>query len=406
MRALSQLMAACLLSFALASAPASAQKAYGPGATDTEIKLGQTMPYSGPASAYGIVGRAQTAYFKMVNEQGGVNGRKVQLISLDDGYSPPKTVERVRQLVEGDNVLAIFSLLGTPPNMAVAKYLNAKQVPQLLSSTGTPLLDDPKALPWTTILSMPSRIEARILAAYLLKTKPNAKVGVFYQNDEYGKGYLRYFKEALGDKAASMIVGEASYEFTDPTVDSQILSLKGSGADTILNASTPKFSGQAVRKIAEIGWKPLHLMIYSASSVESAMKPAGLENGIGIITTQYFKMPDDPSWADDKAMAEYFAFMKKWMPNEPAKDPTALIGYLMAGVMHDILKKCGDNLTRENVLKQATDFREVALPLLVPGVTYSTTPDDHTPFRQARMYRFDGTRWVGFGDVITADIAK
>src|SRR5260370_21990521 len=241
--------------------------------------------------------------------------------------------------------------------MAVAKYLNAKQVPQLLSSTGTPLLDDPKALPWTTILSMPSRIEARILAAYLLKTKPNAKVGIFYQNDEYGKGYLRYFKEALGDKATSMIVGEASYEFTDPTVDSQILSLKGSSADTILNASTPKFSGQAVRKIAEIGWKPVHLMLYSVSSVESAMKPAGVENGIGIITTQYFKMPDDPSWNDDKAMAEYFAFMKNWTPNEAARDLTALIGYLMAGVTDALPFRGGHKLPPENALKQGTALR-------------------------------------------------
>ena len=406
MRALAGLTATCLLCLTVMMAPALGQKAYSPGATDTEIKLGQTMPYSGPASGYGIVGRVQTAYFKMVNEQGGVNHRKVELISLDDGYSPPKTVERVRQLVEGDSVLAIFSLLGTPPNMAVAKYLNAKKIPQLLSSSGTPLLDDPKTLPWTTLLSMPSRTEATILAQYLLKTKPNAKVGIFYQNDEYGKGYVRYFKEALGEKAASMIVGEASYEFTDPTVDSQILSLKGSGADTILNASTPKFSGQAVRKIGELGWKPLHLMIYSASSIESALKPAGLENAVGIITTQYFKMPDDPSWADDKAMAEYFAFMKKWMPREPANDPTALIGYLMVGVMHGILEKCGDDLTRENLLKQATDFREVSLPLLVPGVTYSTTPDDHTPFRQARMYRFDGKRWVGFGDVVTVKTDK
>jgi len=381
MRALAGLTAACLLCLTVTMAPALGQKAYSPGATDTEIKLGQTMPYSGPASGYGIVGRVQTAYFKMVNEQGGVNHRKVELISLDDGYSPPKTVERVRQLVEGDNVLAIFSLLGTPPNMAVAKYLNAKKIPQLLSSSGTPLLDDPKTLPWTTLLSMPSRTEATILAQYLLKTKPNAKVGIFYQNDEYGKGYVRYFKEALGEKAASMIVGEASYEFTDP-------------------------SGQAVRKIGELGWKPLHLMIYSASSIESALKPAGLENAVGIITTQYFKMPDDPSWADDKAMAEYFAFMKKWMPREPANDPTALIGYLMVGVMHDILEKCGDDLTRENLLKQATNFREVALPLLVPGVTYSTTPDDHTPFRQARMYRFDGKRWVGFGDVVTVKTDK
>jgi ABC-type branched-subunit amino acid transport system substrate-binding protein len=364
------------------------------------------MPYSGPASAYGLIGRVQTAYFKMVNEQGGVHRRKVELISLDDGYSPPKTVERVRQLVESDNVLAIFSLLGTPPNLAVAKYLNAKQIPQLLSATGTPLLDDPKALPWTTILSMPSRTESRILAGYLLEAKPDAKVGLFYQNDEYGKGYVRYFKEALGEKAKSMIVGEASYEFSDPTVDAQIVALKGSGADTILNASTPKFSGQAIRKIYELDWKPTHLMIYSASSIESTLKPAGLEKAIGIITTEYFMMPDDPSWAENKAMIEYKAFMKKRLPNEAANDPTALIGYLGAGVMHGILTKCGDNLTRENLLRQATSFKDTPIPLLVPGVTYTTTPEDHTPFRQARLYRFDGKLWSGFGDVVTVKTDK
>jgi branched-chain amino acid transport system substrate-binding protein len=406
MRALAHLIAVCLLSCVLVSAPASAQQAYSPGVTDTEIKLGQTMPYSGPASAYGIVGRVQAAYFKMVSEQGGVHRRKVELISLDDGYSPPKTVERVRQLVESDNVLAIFSLLGTPPNLAVAKYLNAKQIPQLLSVTGTPLLDDPKALPWTTILSMPSRTESRILAGYLLETKPDAKVALFYQNDEYGKGYVRYFKEALGEKAKSMIVGEASYESSDPTVDAQIVVLKGSGADTILNASTPKFAGQAIRKIYELGWNLTHLMINSASSIESTLKPAGLEKAIGIITTEYFMMPDDPSWADNKAMIEYKAFMKKRLPNEAANDPIALTGYLLAGVMHGILTKCGDNLSRENLLRQATSFKDAPIPLLVPGVTYTTTAEDHTPFRQAKLYRFDGKLWSGFGNVITVKTDK
>ncbi len=394
------------LGLAALGTPALAQKAYGPGVTDTEVKLGQTMPYSGPVSAFSIVGRTQSAYFNMLNEQGGINGRKIRLISLDDGFSPPKTVDRVRQLVEGDNVLALFSLLGTPTNLAVAKYLNGKKVPQLLSAAATPLLDDPVALPWTTLLAMPQRVEARIMIEYILKTKPDAKIGIFHQNDEYGKGYLRYFREALGDKAATMIVKETSYETTDPTVDSQILILKDSGADTILNASTPKFAGQSIRKMADIGWKPTHVLIYAASSIESALKPAGLDRSVGTLTTQFFKMPDDPGWADDEAMRGYFAFMKKWQPNETALDPIALVGYIAAEVMREILAKCGDDLTRENLLKQATSFRNVALPLLIPGVTFSTTPEDHTPFRQARMYRFDGTRWVGFGDIVTAKTDK
>jgi branched-chain amino acid transport system substrate-binding protein len=400
MRLTAMTVAACLM--LAAGQPAEAQKAYGPGVTDSEIKLGQTMPYSGPASAYGIVGRIQSAYFSMINDQGGINGRKINLISLDDGYSPPKTVEQTRRLVEEDNVLAIFGLLGTPPNIAVAKYLNTRKVPQLLSSTGSSVPDDPKNLPWTTIFSMPQKTEASVLIQYLLKTKPIAKLGIFYQNDEYGKGYLKYFKEALGDKAASMIVKEVSYDLFDPTVDSQIVTLQNSGADTVLNASTPKFSSQAIRKIYDLGWKPTHLMIYSASSVSNAMKPAGLERGVGIITTQYFKMPDDPSWADDPAVQGYFAFMKKYAPSEPAQDATPMIGYIMAEVMVDILKKCGDNLTRDNLLQQATSYSAVQLPLLLPGVRFTTTPQDHTPFREARMFRFDGARWVGFGDVVNA----
>ena len=264
-------MAGAICGLIAAGRAVDAQKAYGPGVTDTEIKLGQTMPYSGPASPYGVVGRVQTAYFKMLNEHGGVNGRKINLISLDDAYSPPKTVEQVRRLVEDDKVFAIFGLLGTPPNIAVAKYLNTRQVPDLLASTGSALLDDPKNLPWTTIFSMPQRTEAHILVNYILETKPDAKIGILYQNDEYGKGYLKYFKEALGEKAVSMIVKEVSYDLTDPTIDLQIVTLQGSGADTLLEASTPRFSGQAIRKVAEIGWKPMHVIIYSASSVNSAI---------------------------------------------------------------------------------------------------------------------------------------
>ncbi len=403
---LSTIAAVALCGLLAAGMPASAQKAYGPGVTDTEIKLGQTMPYSGPASAYGLVGRTQSAYFKMINDKGGVNGRKINLISLDDSYSPPKTVEQIRRLVEEDQVLGIFSLLGTPPNIAVGRYLNDRKVPDLLAATGSQLLDDPKHLPWTTIFSMPQRTEAHILIQYILNTRPHAKIGILYQNDEYGKGYLKFFKEALGDKAPTMIVKEASYDLTDPTIDSQIVSLQESGADTLLEASTPRFSAQAIRKVAEIGWKPLHVVIYSASSVENAMKPAGLENGIGVVTTEYFKLPDDPTLANDPAVRAYFAFMKKYAPGLPAMDGTPMIGYIMANVMVDILKKCGDDLTRANLLKQADSFRNAPIPLLLDGVHYTTTPDDHTPFTEARMFRFDGTRFVGFGDVINVSIPK
>jgi branched-chain amino acid transport system substrate-binding protein len=399
-------MAGAICGLIAAGRAVDAQKAYGPGVTDTEIKLGQTMPYSGPASPYGVVGRVQTAYFKMLNEHGGVNGREINLISLDDAYSPPKTVEQVRRLIEDDKVFAIFGLLGTPPNIAVAKYLNTRQVPDLLASTGSALLDDPKNLPWTTIFSMPQRTEAHILINYILKTKPDAKIGILYQNDEYGKGYLKFFKEALGEKAVSMIVKEVSYDLTDPTIDSQIVTLQGSGADTLLEASTPRFSGQAIRKVAEIGWKPMHVIIYSASSVNSAMKPAGVQNGVGVVTTEYFKMPDDPALANDPQVQAYFEFMKKYAPEEPATDATPMIGYIMAGVMVDILKNCGDDLTRENLLKQANSFDNTPVSLLVDGVHYTTTPEDHTPFREAKMYRFDGTRWVGFGEVIKVSLPR
>jgi ABC-type branched-subunit amino acid transport system substrate-binding protein len=386
----------------VAGNPRAAEKAYGPGVTDTEIKLGQTMPYSGPASAYSVVGRGQAAYFNMINAQGGINGRKVKLISLDDGYSPPKTVEQIRKLVEEEKVLGIFSLLGSPPNIAVAKYLNAQKVPQLMSAAGTALIDDPKNLPWTTIMTFPQRTETRVLIAYLLQAKPDAKIGVLFQNDEYGKGYLRLFKEALGDKAATSIVKEVSYDLTDPTIDSQILSLQASGADTVLSASTPRFSAQAIRKIYDIGWKPLHVVIYSASSVQDTIKPAGPERAVGLVTVQFYKQPEDPAWANDKAMMDYFAFMKQWAPNENPLNAAAAIGYIIADTMRDVLQRCGDDLTRENVLKQASSFNETPLPMLLPGVGYTTTPTDHTPFREGRMYRFDGTRWVGFGDVVKA----
>jgi branched-chain amino acid transport system substrate-binding protein len=393
-------LASMLVTASLLGTPAFATD---PKAT---IKLGQTMPYSGPASAYSIVGRVQLSYFKMINEAGGVNGHPIELISLDDAYSPPKTVERVRQLVEGDEVAAIFSLLGTPPNIAVSKYLNERKVPQLLSSTSSPALDDPKLLPWTTILSLPSRTEGRVFAKYLLAHKPDAKVAILYQGDEFGKQYVRAFRDALGDKAQSMIVGEASYQLMDATIDSQIVTLKATGADTLINATTPKFSAQVIRRLHELQWQPTHLIISNASQIETVIKPAGIDGAIGAITTQYIKMPDDPDWANDPPMVEYKAFMKKWLPGEHPNDATALVGYLMAVVMRDILIRCGDDFSRSNLLRKATDFNKVALQLLVPGVTYTTTPDDHTPFKEVGMYKFDGTKWVSLGDVVSIAESK
>lgn len=385
---------------ALPMAAAWAAGNYGPGASDTEIKLGQTMPYSGPASAYGTIGKVEQAYFKMINDQGGVNGRKINLISLDDGYSPPKTVEQVRKLVEQDEVLALFQTLGTPTNSAIHKYVNAKKVPHLFLATGATKWGDPKDYPWTMGFNLSYQSEGHIYAQYLLKNKPDAKIAVLYQNDDYGKDVLKGVKDGLGDKAKSMIISEATYEVTDATIDSQILTLKGSGADTFINITTPKFGAQAVRKVYDSGWKPLHIINNVSASVGSVLTPAGLDKSVGLVTVEYYKDPTDPQWNDEPAMKEWRAFMAKYYPDGDTKDASNVFGVLAAQTMVQVLKQCGNDLTRENVMKQAANLKSLKLPLLLPGIVINTSPTDFFPVEQAQLAKFNGKQWELFGEVI------
>ena len=394
------LSAAIVAALATLVAPALAQKKYGPGASDTEIKLGQTMPYSGPASSYGTIGKLHTAYFKMINEAGGVNGRKINLISLDDGYSPPKTVEQVRKLVEQDEVLALFQTLGTPPNSAIHKYVNAKKVPHLLLATGATKWADPKNFPWTLGFNLSYQAEGGIYAKYLLKNKPNAKIAILYQNDDFGKDVLKGVKDGLGAKNAKMIVAEATYEVSDPTVDSQMLTLQSSGADTFINITTPKFGAQAVRKAFDSGWKPLHIINNVSASVGSVLTPAGLDKSTGLLTLQYYKDPNDPQWKDDPAMLEWRAFMGRYYREGDPKDVFNLYGYLTAQTMVQILKQCGNDLTRENVMKQAANIKNLKLPLLLPGMSLNTSPTDFFLVKQGRLAKFTGTQWQLFGDLL------
>jgi ABC-type branched-subunit amino acid transport system substrate-binding protein len=391
---------AVLLCAALVAGPSLAQKKYGPGVTDTEIKLGQTMPYSGPASAYGAIGKAELAYFQMVNEQGGINGRKVTLLSLDDAYSPPRAVEQVRKLVEQEQVLALFQTLGTPSNSAIHKYVNAKKVPHLFLATGATKWGDPKRFPWTIGFQPSYQVEAKIYAKYILKTKPDARIAVLYQNDDYGKDYLEGLKEGLGAQAAKMIVAEASYEVTDPTVDSQIVTLKASGADTLFTIATPKFAAQSIRKVADVGWKPLHFVNNVASSVGSVLTPAGLDKSVGLITALYMKDPTDPQWAKDPGMQRWRDFMAKYMPGADVSDFNYTYGYGAAQLMTMVLKACGDDLTRENLMKQATSLKDVTLDVTLPGIKYNTGPNDYFLVEQLQLARFDGKRWVLFGEVL------
>ena len=388
--------------FAAQNAAAQAAK-YGPGASATEIKLGQTMPYSGPASAYGTIGKLHTAYFKMINDNGGVNGRKINLISLDDGYSPPKAVEQVRRLVEQDEVLALFQTLGTPSNSAIHKYVNAKKVPHLLLATGATKWGDPKNFPWTMGFNPSYAAEGAIYARYLLKTKPGAKIAILYQNDDFGKDVLKGVEEGLGAANAKMIVARASYEVTDPTVDSQIITLQGSGADTFINITTPKFAAQAIRKAFDSGWKPLHIVNNVGASVGSVLVPAGLDKSVGLMTMQYYKDPNDPQWKDDPAMLEWRGFMGRYYREGDPKDASNLYGYITAQLMVQILKQCGNDVTRENVMKQAANLKAVKLPLLLPGMTVDTSPTDFFPIQQAQLARFTGVLWQGFGEVIGTD---
>jgi len=380
------------------SVSAMAQKKYDTGATDTEIKIGDIKPYSGPASAYGTIGKAIAAYFDKINAEGGINGRKVKHISLDDGYNPARTVEQARKLVEEDEVLFVFNPLGTPPNSAIHKYMNTKKVPQLFVATGATKWGDPKNFPWTMGWQPNYQGEGRIYAAHILETKPNAKIGVLYQNDDYGKDYLKGLEDGLGDKAKTMIVSKVTYEVTDPTVDSQIVSLKASGADTFFNVTTPKFAAQAIKKAAEIGWKPAHYLNNVSASVGTVLTPAGLENSTGLITTQYLKDPTDPQWQSGKEYQDWKAWMGKYYPSGDLKAAENVYGYTVAQGVVQVLKQCGDNLTRENVMKQAANLN-MELPMLIPGVNVRTGPNDFYPIEREQLARFDGKIWVLFGKV-------
>jgi len=391
-----------LLTAALLAIPAFAAK-YDPGATDKEIKVGHINPYSGPASSYGTIGRSIKGYWDMVNARGGVNGRKVNFITYDDGYAPPKTMEQARRLVEQDEVLLLFQTLGTPPNSAIHKYMNQKEVPQLFVATGATKWGDPQNYPWTMGWQPSYQTEAKIYAAYLLKNKPGAKVGILYQNDDYGKDYLKGFKDGLGDKAKTMIVSEQSYEVTDPTVDSQVVNLMNSKADTFFNITIPKFAAQAIKKSAEIGWKPLHLLNGVSISIKTVLEPAGLENSKNIISSTYGKEPDDPQWASDKGMNDWRAFMVKWYPDGNIHDNLNVYGYAVAMTLEQVLKQCGDDLTRKNVMKQAANIKNLTLPTSLPGISINTSPTDFRPIEAMQLQRFDGKQWVRFGDVIASE---
>jgi branched-chain amino acid transport system substrate-binding protein len=395
-RALALAAAVCLL---FSAGAVRAQK-NGPGVTDTEIKIGSTNPYSGPASAYGTIGRAEAAYFKMINDQGGVNGRKINFISLDDGYSPPRTVEQIRKLVEEEQVLILAGTLGTPTNTAIHKYVNAKKVPHIFVNTGATKWGDPKNFPWTMGFNLNYTAEGGIYAKYILANKADAKIAILYQNDDYGKDYVKGLKEGLGDKAAKMIVAEASYEVTDPTIDSQIVSLQASGADTFFNVTTPKFAAQAIRKTYDIGWKPLHILNNVSTSVGAVLMPAGLDKSVGLITAIYLIDPADPQWKNDPAFKAYKAWFEKYFPQGDINDGFNVAGYVIAEGVVQVLKMCGDDLSRENVMKQMASIKDLAVPMMLPGIKWNTAPDDFFLIESAQLARFDGKEWKLFGKVL------
>jgi ABC-type branched-subunit amino acid transport system substrate-binding protein len=395
---------AALFMFAASSSGALAQKKYDTGATDTEIKIGNIMPYSGPASAYGVIGKTEAAYFKKINAEGGINGRKINFISYDDGYSPPKTVEQARKLVESDEVLFIFNPLGTPPNSAIQKYMNAKKVPQLFVATGATKWNDPKDFPWTMGWQPSYQSEARIYARYLLREKPAAKVAVLYQNDDYGKDYLKGLKDGLGDKAGSMIISEESFETTEPTIDNHIVKLKSTGADVFVNISTPKFAAQAIKKTAEIEWKPLHILNNVSASVGSVIQPAGYQNSQNIISAAYLKDVSDPQWDNDAGMKQFLDFLAKDFPEGNKLDGSVVVGYGVAQTLVQVLKQCGDDLTRANVMKQAANLKNFRTEVLLPGIMINTSPSDFAPISQLQLMKFKGEKWELFGDVISGDV--
>ena len=373
-----------------------------PGVTDTEIKIGQTMPYSGPVSAYGVIGRTEAAYFKMINEQGGVNGRKINLISLDDAYSPPKTVEQVRRLVEQERVAFLFNTLGTPPNTAIRRYLNDNKIPQLFVATGAAKWNDPKHFPWTMGFQPNYQLEARIYAQHILKTKPDGKIGVLYQNDDYGKDYLIGLRDGLGADHAGMVIKEVSYETSEPTVESQIVTLQGSGADVFLIAATPKFGAQAIRKAYDIGWTPVRYLNNVSASIATVLKPAGLEKSKGAITAIYEKDATDARWKEDAGFKQFAAFIAKYMSPNDLIDLNAAYGFCAAPTLLQVLKQCGNDLSRDNVMRQAANLKDLELPMLLPGIKVNTSPDNFSPIRQEALATFNGESWEQFGGLYQA----
>jgi len=396
------LCAGAMLALTSTITPTIAQKAYGPGVSDTEIKIGTTTPFSGPASAYSAGAVSATAYFQMINEQGGVNGRKINYVALDDAYSPPKTVEQTRKLIESEEVLFIVNPVGTAPNLAVLKYVNQKGVPDLFIGTGATIFNDPEHYPWTLSWTPHYASEGEIYARYILATKPEAKIGILSQNDDLGRDYLLGFRRGLGDKASKMIVSSLTYNVTDPTVDSQIVSLKTSGADVFFIVTTPKFSAQAIRKAFDIDWHPQKFVVSVGSSIAGAIKPAGFEASKGVISAAYQKDPADPQWRSDPAMKAWNIWMDKYNPHINKSDYYAPYGYNIAYAVTQIIKQCGDNLTRENIMNQATHL-DMELPLLLPGITLKTSPDDHRPIKQMNLVQFDGERYVLFGNIISSE---
>ncbi len=387
---------AALAALGLAAGSAGAQSAGG-GISKTEIKIGHTVPYSGLVSAYGAMGKAQAAYYRMVNEQGGVNGRTIRLLSRDDGYSPPKAVEQTRDLVEGEDVLAIVGQLGTPQALAVRKYLNTRRVPQLLTLSGSSAFNDPKGNPWSMGFQPTFATEGHIFARYILEKRPTAKIAILHVNDDLGKDYVQGIREGLGDKASSMIVGTQSYESTDPTVDSQIVSLKATGADVLISAATPKFAAQSIRRVAELGWSPLHLVIYGAASVTAVMQPAGPHNAVGVLSTAFYKDPTNPEFVDDPEVKAWSRFMDQYYPEGSKADIFAVVGSMVAATFVEILKRCGDDLSRDNVMKQAASL-DTRVPMLLPGLRLRTSATDHRPIKELRMIRFDGKSFVMLDD--------
>jgi branched-chain amino acid transport system substrate-binding protein len=390
---------AVIVAFSIVVAHA-AEKKYGPGVTDTEIKIGNSIPYSGPASSFGTTGRAEAAYYRMINDNGGVNGRKITLVSLDDGYSPPKAAENARRLVEQDEVLGIFGSLGTPANVAMQRYLNDRKVPHMFVFSGVARFRNPRAYPWTMGGDLAFVSETEAFARYILETQAAPKVAVLYQNDDFGKDHLTGLRQGLGGKQAEMIVKAASYEPTDATIDSQIIELERSGANVVLIAAIPKFAAQAIRKMHDIAWNPLKILAYPGASIPGTLKPAGLEASVGVVTAEFVKVTGDPAWANDPEMLAFHSFIKSYAPDLDPNDKLTVFGYYNAAMVVALFKQCGDNLTRENILEQATHLKNISIPMLLPGITLNTTPDDYSAIKQMQLQRFDGTGWVLIGGIV------